>query len=61
MDYNKLQSEYDKTYSYFKTTTEPFDYLEYEGDDLQVWNGNVVVERYSKKDLKSLIFSQKSF
>jgi len=61
MDYNKLQSQYDKIYSYFRTTTEPFDYLEYEGDGLQVWNGCAVTERYTKKDLKELIFSQKNF
>lgn len=57
MDYNKLQSQYDKIYSYFKTTTEPFDYLEWEGKGLQVWNGDVVVEKYSLKTLKELIFS----
>ena len=56
MNYKKLQSQYDKIYSYFKTTTEPFDDLEYGGDDLQVWKGNVVVERYSKKDVKELFF-----
>lgn len=57
MDYKKLQSQDDKIYSYFRTTTEPFDYLEYEGDGLQVWNGDVVVEKYSLKTLKELIFS----
>jgi len=31
------------------------------GNDLQVWNGDVVVEKYSLKDLEELIFSQESF
>jgi len=61
MDYKKLQIQDDKIYSYFRTTTELFDYLEYEGNDLQVWNGDVVVEKYSLKDLEELIFSQESF
>ena len=57
MNYKKLQSQYDKIYSYFKTTTEPFDYLKYDGEDLQVWNGDVVVERYSKKDVKKIFLN----
>ena len=61
MDYKKLQIQDDKIYSYFRTTTELFDYLEYEGNDLQVWNGDVVVEKYSLKDLEELIFRQESF
>ena len=61
MNYKKLQIQDDKIYSYFRTTTELFDYLEYEGNDLQVWNGDVVVEKYSLKDLEELIFSQESF
>jgi len=32
MDYKKLQIQDDKIHSYFKTTTELFDYLEYEGE-----------------------------
>jgi len=31
------------------------------GNDLQVWNGDVVVEKYLLKDLEELIFSQESF
>ena len=61
MNYKKLQIQDDKIYFYFRTTTELFDYLEYEGNDLQVWNGDVVVEKYSLKDLEELIFSQESF
>ncbi|MDO8524254.1 MAG: hypothetical protein Q7R99_01335 [bacterium] len=57
MNYKKLESQYNKIYSYFKTTTEPFDYLEYEGKDLQVWNKSVVIERYSKKDVKEIFLN----
>ena len=56
MNYKILQSQYDKIYSYFKTTTEPFDFLEWDGKVLQVWNNWVVIERYTLKDLKGLIF-----
>ncbi len=51
MNYKKLQSQYDKIYSCFKNTTEPFDFLEWDGELLKVWLGDKVVERYSIKDL----------
>ena len=57
MDYKILQFQDDKIYSYFKTTTEPFDFLEWDGKILQVWNDWVVIEKYSLRDLKSLIFN----
>ena len=46
-----LQEQYDKIYSYFKTTTEPFDFLEWDGSRLKVWCGERVVEVYSRHDL----------
>lgn len=46
MNHTKLQSQYDKIYSYFRTTCEPFDFLEWGGKVLQVWDGNTVVEVY---------------
>jgi spermidine/putrescine-binding protein len=49
------QGQYDKIYSYFKTTTEPFDYLEWDGKNLQVWNKKETSEFYKYKDLKKLI------
>lgn len=49
---NILQSQYDKIYSYFKNTTEPFDFLEWDGKVLRVWNKEIVVEKYSLKDLE---------
>ena len=51
MDYKTLQSQDDKIYSYFRTTCEPFDFLEWDGKILQVWNDNIIVEIYRLKDL----------
>ncbi len=55
MDYRSLQMQYDKIYSYFRTTTESFDSIEWDGKVLEVWDKNKVVEIYKYKDLKSLI------
>ena len=55
MDYKEMQIQYDKIYSYFKTTTEPYDYLEWDGVTLKVWNKNRIVETYKYKDLRNLI------
>ncbi|MFH1170699.1 MAG: hypothetical protein V1704_04040 [Candidatus Vogelbacteria bacterium] len=57
MNYKILQSQDDKIYSYFRTTTGPFDFLEWDGKILQVWNNWVVIEKYPLRDLKSLIFN----
>lgn len=51
MNYKKLQSQYDKIYSYFKSTTEPFDFLDWDGKFLTVWLNDEVVEKYSTQDL----------
>ncbi|MCX6759171.1 MAG: hypothetical protein NT012_01180 [Candidatus Nealsonbacteria bacterium] len=56
MNYKTLQFQYDKIYSYFKTTCESFDFLEWDGKTLEVWNGNRVKEIYKYNDLKNLIF-----
>lgn len=50
-----LQTQYDKIYSYFKTTTEPFDELEWDGNVLSVWSDGLAVEVYRYRDLKALI------
>ncbi len=50
-----LQEQYDKIYLFFKTTTEPFDELIWDGKYLLVvLNGNVI-EKYAKSDLEELI------
>jgi hypothetical protein len=56
MDSNLLQFQYDKIYSYFRTTTEPFDLLDWDGHILEVWHKNIVVEKYKYKELKKLIY-----
>ncbi len=58
MNYKKLQLQYDKIYSYFKNTTEPFDFLEWDGKILKVWGYNTVVEKYCFRDL-SFIWKNK--
>lgn len=55
MDYQALQIQYDKIYSYFKTTCEQFDYLEWNGKILEVWNKDKVVETYKYGDLRNFI------
>lgn len=54
MNYKKLQ--YDQIYSYFKKTTEPFDFLEWDGKNLLVWNKGEIIEQYSLKKLAKLVF-----
>jgi hypothetical protein len=51
----KLQKDYDLIYSFFKTTTEPFDDLEWDGKTLNVWLNEKIIERYTYKDLIELI------
>lgn len=51
MDYRILQSQYDKIYSYFRTTCEPFDDLDWDGKVLQVWYKGLITESYRIKDL----------
>ena len=55
MDYKTLQSQYDKIYSYFKTTCEPFDFLEWDGKILQVWQDDIIIEMYNLKDLNFML------
>ena len=50
-----LQVQYEKIHSYFKTTTEPFDFLERNGNVLNVWFQDTVVEKYGYADLSELI------
>jgi hypothetical protein len=50
-----LQKQYDLIHSYFKTTTEPYDELDWDGDTLLVLLDNKVIEKYSYEDLKELI------
>ncbi|MCL5733152.1 MAG: hypothetical protein M1334_00610 [Patescibacteria group bacterium] len=54
MSFQNIQNQYDKIYSYFKTTSEPFDLLEWDGELLNVWGENEIFEIYKYKDLKAL-------
>ncbi|MDP3999256.1 MAG: hypothetical protein Q8P76_01515 [bacterium] len=53
-----LQTQYDKIYSYFKTTYEHFSDLEWNGKILFVWKDENITEKYSLKDLTGLIFNE---
>jgi len=57
MSYKKLQLQYDKIYSYFKTTCEAFDFLDWDGKILKVWLNGVITEKYLYKDLRKSIFN----
>ena len=54
MEFRILQSQYNNLHSYFKTTCEPFDFLEWDGKTLNVWNRNKIIETYNYRDLKAL-------
>jgi len=51
-----LQKEYDRIYSFFKTTNEPFDKLDWDGETLDVILNNQTNERYTKEDIKEWKF-----
>jgi hypothetical protein len=50
-----LQKQYDLIHSYFKTTTEPYDELDWDGDTLLVLLENKIIEKYSYEELKEII------
>ena len=60
MNCQKIQLEYDKIYFYFKTTCEPFDFLEWNGKILHVWSKDRIIEIYKYKDLVALNILQNS-
>ena len=49
-----LNIQHEKIYRYFKTTTEYYDYLDWDGDTLKVFYKDEVIEEYSKEDLTEL-------
>lgn len=50
-----LQKQYDLIRSYFKTTTEPFDELDWDGEVLLVLLNDKIIEEYSYNKLKEEI------
>jgi spermidine/putrescine-binding protein len=49
----KIQEEYDKIYRFFKTTTEPFDKIDWDGKELKILLNNEIIETYSRKYIKA--------
>jgi hypothetical protein len=58
MSYKKYNHNTKKIYSYFKSTTEPFNFLEWDGKNLVVWNKSEIIEQYSSKKLAKLVFER---
>ena len=50
-----LEYQYDMIRSFFKTTCEPFDDLEWDGKTLIIYLDDIAIEQYSYEDLKELI------
>ena len=55
MNYSQLQRQYDLIYYFFKSTTEPFDELIWDGFLLQVLFKGRIVEEYDINDLRLVI------
>jgi len=51
-----IQQQYDIICQYFKSTTEPFDELDWDGINLIVLLKNVEIEQYLLSDLQELIY-----
>lgn len=51
----EYQKQYNLIYSFFKTTTEPFDSFEWDGKNLIVYLGDSIIEKYTYFDLKEII------
>ena len=49
--WEKLQTEYNKIHRFFKTTTEFYDDLDWDGKILNVWLNDEIIETYTKKNL----------
>ncbi len=48
-----MQNKLNLIQSWLKTTTEPFD--DWDGKYLTIWLNDIIIEKYSAKDLKELI------
>jgi hypothetical protein len=49
------QQQYYLIYSYFKTTTEPFDLIEWDGKELLVILDDKIIENYTFEDINELL------
>lgn len=50
-----IQKQYDLIERYFRTTTEPYDELSWDGKTLLILLNDKVIEEYTLEDLKELI------
>ncbi len=50
-----IQQQYDLIHSYFKTTTDSYDELDWDGETLLVILDDVVIEIYTYSDLNLMI------
>jgi len=55
MDYRILQAQYDAIHAFLKTTTEPFDSMDWDGTVLTLWYGDRIAEMYTLEDFKLII------
>ncbi|MDA8014698.1 MAG: hypothetical protein MPK09_03670 [Gammaproteobacteria bacterium] len=51
----QLQRQIDAIFRFFKTTTEPYDDLDWNGVDLLVFLNDRVIEKYAYADLAEII------
>lgn len=51
----KMQWQYDAIHRYFKTTTEPYDELDWDGEKLNVIKDGDTIETYTSNDLNEII------
>jgi hypothetical protein len=54
-DEMNIQEESDLIQSYFHTTTEPYDSLEWDGKELLFILDKIIIEIYSKEELSKII------
>ena len=54
-DFQQVQVEYDLIHACFKTTAEPYDYLEWDGIKLHVVLNDMTLETYTYDDLMEIV------
>lgn len=52
---DNLFKQYNLIYRFFRSTTEPYDYLDWSGEKLLIFLNEKVIEKYSKKELQEII------
>lgn len=50
-----LQKRLELIQSWLKTTSEPFDDWDWDGETLTIWLNDKLIEKYTNKDLKEVI------